>query len=52
MQIVRSLHIEALDDIVQGLALHAGQSGGLGPGMPSRALAIASNRRIALGSFS
>ena len=32
MQTVRSLDIEALDRIVQGLALHAGQAGGFGPG--------------------
>ena len=32
MQSVRSLSIEALDRIVQGLALHAGQPSGFGPG--------------------
>jgi len=32
VQTVRSLSIEALDGIVQGLALHAGQPGRLGPG--------------------
>jgi hypothetical protein len=32
MQTVRSLSVEALDGIVQGLALHTGQSGGLSSG--------------------
>jgi len=32
MQTVRSLRIEALDRIVQGLTLHAGQPGGLSSG--------------------
>jgi hypothetical protein len=32
MQAVRSLGIEALDGIVQGLTLHAGQPRRLGPG--------------------
>ena len=32
MQTVRSLSIEALDGIVQGLTLHASQPRGLGPG--------------------
>jgi hypothetical protein len=32
VQAVRSLSIEALDSIVQSLALHAGKPGGLGPG--------------------
>ena len=32
VQSVRSLSIEALYGIVQGLALHASQPGGLGPG--------------------
>jgi hypothetical protein len=32
VQTVRALSIEALDGIVQSLALHAGQPGGFGPG--------------------
>lgn len=32
MQAVRALSIEALDRIVQSLTLHAGESGGRGPG--------------------
>ncbi len=32
MQTVWSFSIEALDCIVQGLALHAGEPGGFGPG--------------------
>ena len=32
MQTVRSLGIEALDGIVQGLTLHTGQPSGFGPG--------------------
>jgi hypothetical protein len=52
MQTVRCLDIEALDGIVRGLTLHAGQPSGFGPGHASRVLAMASNRRLARVSLS
>jgi hypothetical protein len=47
VQAVRSLSIEALDGIVQGLTLHAGQPGDFGPG---HALGRIGNRQEPQGS--
>src|SRR4051794_33911089 len=51
MQTVRSLGLEALDGIVQGLTLHASRAASARV-IPSSALAIARSRRTALGSRS
>jgi hypothetical protein len=53
VQTVRALSVEAPDGIVQSLTFHAGQAGGASARvMPSSALAMASNRRLARVSLS